>query len=111
MKNITRCNVRSKEKSCLNDIVIEIKVTLYHPNSDRKSNQNWFLCEEHLTNFLRTNGQGWYKWYNNRESISPLIDFEIISCSEHTSSNTLRQISKIIDSNEKMNNNVILWRR
>lgn len=104
MRNKPRCIVKNikEKKSCSNEMVIKIKVTLYHPNSERKSNQNWYFCEEHLNKFLGTNGLGWYRWYNNRELISPVIDYEIISCTEFISINTLRKMDDLGESDEKL---------
>ncbi len=75
-----KCIVKEENnrKSCTSRAKMEIKVTLYHPGSERKSQQHWFLCEKHMRLFLDAKGEGWYVRYNNKENISPVIDYSII---------------------------------
>ena len=84
MNNCPKCVVKEEKnrKFCSNGIVIEIKVTLYHPDSERKSHQNWFLCEKHFNRFIEDNGVGWYRWYSNKENFSHVIDYTVILYSE-----------------------------
>lgn len=109
MRNKPRCVVKcSNEKnSCSREIVIEIKVTLFHPSSERKSNQKWHFCEEHLFKFLGTKGIGWYRWYNKSNSISPVIDYEIISCSEYISMNSLSKINQLAETDKLIDMNLL----
>jgi len=80
LNNHAKCIVKEEDnrKACSNEIVTEIKVTLYHPDSERRSKQNWFLCKKHYNKFIEDDGKGWYRWYNNKENVSPIIDYDVI---------------------------------
>ena len=80
MDKNTKCIIREEKNKqfCNNSVKAEIRVTLFHPDSERKSKQNWLLCEKHYKWFIEDDGKGWYRWYNNKVNVSPVIDYEVI---------------------------------
>ena len=80
-----KCIVRNEKQKnrCSNAIIAKIIAQLYHPDTDRKSKQTFYICKEHLEDFLVTNGKGWYRWYSNEDKTTlPLIDYTIQPCIE-----------------------------
>lgn len=109
MKTQPKCIVKNfdDKKSCTNEIVILLKVKLYHPTSERKSSQQWYLCDKHFHDFLETKGKGWYRWYNKEELGSPVIYFEIITYTEFISVKLLKTMYELIENFEKSKYNLL----
>ncbi len=99
MKNKPKCIVKNNidKKSCNYEVVAKLKVRLYHPDSDKTSTQIWYLCEKHLHLFISTEGKGWYRWYKKKESIAPVIYYNIISLSEFISTKSIRLIERLTE--------------
>lgn len=55
----------------------EIRVRVFHPESNRKTWQTWYHCKEHFKLFLETKGKGWFTDYKGKQPEAPVIGYEI----------------------------------
>ena len=78
--NKLTCKTRQKKgPKCKEPYYITIKVKLFHPESNRKSYQKWNFCKKHFKEFMISKGKNWYCWYNNKETLSPVISYEVLT--------------------------------
>ncbi len=76
-----KCMFRKPESpKCQEEGFNCLELKMFHPLTERNSKQIWFLCDEHLDKFLKTDGKDWIKWKKeekNKMSISYVLDFKI----------------------------------
>ncbi len=68
------------KKRCKNIKQISIRVSVFHPITERRSKQIWDLCEKHLILFLQTKGCNWSRWKtkNGIRKICIAVEYEIL---------------------------------
>lgn len=79
IKKRTKCNCWTKQKKrCNKTLFIILKVQVFHPNSNRRAWQTWYLCREHFLSLESVEGKGWGCFYKSGERpFAPLIQYKI----------------------------------
>ena len=74
-----KCNCWSNKKRCNKSLFITLKVQVFHPNTQRKSWQTWYMCSEHFFQFKESEGKDWgCKYRNNEKPFAPVINYKIV---------------------------------